>query len=159
MKRRAILSIVISVLLVGCGREQHEVRTQLINGKVVFSTEGAVGLFPRKDTCLESFSVQDEAEQSVWTVEREKGLACQATGFPLVFGTVPPGFQTTTAAMQLKPSVIYVLSGDDARTSTAYSGGFRIKADGSLQSFALNDPEMQTVLSRWVAKDAARNGR
>ena len=47
---------------------------------------------------------------------------------------------------------MYFIEGDDARTSAAYSGGFRIEADGSVQSFALNDPEVQIVLAKWVAK-------
>jgi hypothetical protein len=159
MNRQALPPIVFSILLVGCGREQHEVRTQLIKGKIEFLTEGAVGFFPRKNPCLESFSVQDESEQSVWQVERQEDFPCKGSGFPLIFGNTPPGFQTRGVAQQLKPSVIYVISGDDAQTSAAYSGGFRIRLDGSLQSLALNDPEMQMVLSKWVAKDASRNGR
>lgn len=59
----------------------------------------------------------------------------------------------------LKHSVIYVISGDDAQTSAAFSGGFRLKSDGNVQSFALNDAEIQAVLSNWIAQKDARNGR
>lgn len=159
MKQRALQIVVLSVLLSSCGREQHEVRTQSIRGKIVFTTSGAVGSLLRKTPCLESISIEDEAERPVWSIERETGFACRTGGFPVTFGQQPPGFRTTTNAQPLKRSVIYVISGDDARTSAAYSGGFRINVDGSVQSFATSDPEIQKVLSTWAAKEAVRNDR
>jgi hypothetical protein len=140
------------VTLAGCGREQIQVRTNAVNGRIVFGVAGKLGLF-RRQPCLANFSIQDREENVVWKIDRQPNFSCERiVGFPLTYGKVSVGFASRSERHHLHPASIYYIKGEDVRTKATYVGGFRITAEGGVDSFTSYSPEVQEVLSEWMAR-------
>jgi hypothetical protein len=146
-------------LLGSCGREQHDVEVQVSNGLPIFNAKGTVG-FWHNLPCLSMFQIQDENRRMIWRIIRDGKVDCEkSSGFPIRYGIVPHDFRQVGPILTIERSKTYIITGDDYRNSTAYSGGFRIGADGTKAiTLKWNSWLIQKIFGKWADADRLPSG-
>ena len=141
--RRALAAAILLLACASCSRD-FAVRAAFIGGRLAFvASEGT----PRGPPwCLEDFAVGDRHGGIVWAIDDipYSGNGRCATGFPLIYGQVPPAAKQKVAAQPLRLRELYVITGFGG---DPYKGAFVLFRDGGRVSVENIDPDRPAALA------------